>query len=96
MIVLVGRRAEEGTVRRTVTISKATDKAVSFLIGEDGNYSEFVDYALRLRAQHMRIDALLADFERKHGPIPKEVDDWARGMLRARKAKRKSRSTVAR
>jgi hypothetical protein len=87
----------EGVIRRTVTISKDTDKAVSFLIGEQGNYSEFVERALRIHAQHLRIDTLLAAYERKHGPIPREVQAWADRLWRSRKKHQKrSHSTAAR
>jgi hypothetical protein len=93
----VAKQSEGGIVRRTVTLSKETDKAVSFLIGEDGNYSEFVDRALRIHAQHLRIDAWLAEFEHEHGPIPKEVQAWADRLWRSRKkGQRRSRSTAGR
>ena len=64
----------EGTVKRSITLSRAHDTAVRRLVGPR-EYSSFVDEAVGQRLQRMRLAEWLRDAEARSGPIPQEIQE---------------------
>jgi hypothetical protein len=84
------------TEKVSLTLSQKAVREARRKAGKRG-LSAYVDDALKLKLQHERIDAWLADAERTHGPIPQDVQrkvdrEWAEADAR-RSRRRRSSST---
>jgi len=65
------RAGQVGTVKRSVTISDATDQAAHALVGDRG-FSALVNQALEHELRRQRVFELLARLDEKYGPLTSE------------------------
>jgi hypothetical protein len=87
------------TEKVSLTLNEQTLREARKQVGRRG-LSKYVDEALRIRLQHDRLRALLAEMEAERGPIPHEVmeevrREWDRGteQLAARRRPPTSKSS---
>ncbi len=70
--------------RRTITIKRETEKAITDLVGPR-KFSAFVQAALDDQLQGKRIDQWLAEQDAEHGPLSPEAIAFAEKAWQSRK-----------
>jgi hypothetical protein len=70
--------------RRTITIKRATEKAITDLVGPR-KFSAFVQTALDDQLQGERIDQWLAEQDAENGPLSPEAIEFAEKAWQSRK-----------
>lgn len=64
----MGDIAPRGTVKRSITLQRATLESVETLVGK-GEVSRFIDEAVAARLRTVHLDAFLEELDDAHGPV---------------------------
>jgi hypothetical protein len=67
------------TVKVSTTLDAESVAEAKGRVGERG-FSRFLNEALAMRLQRVRLEELLAEMAEEHGPIPEEARRWVEGQ----------------